>query len=113
MSNNNFIKQLNLFGGKITYNDFDIEEHIPFQNQKFSYKEDILQVRYGKTFLLDVGWYPEMEENGYFKVRAIKDYDWCNPLSEKACRNLNELKRAIEETALIIVKAKEDGKDAA
>lgn len=101
--NNEFVKNLNILNGIITYNDFDIDENIPFQNQKHSFKEDILQIEFGRHFLLDVGWYPEMDPKGYFVVRAIQDYDWQNPLYEEKCRIQNELKDAIEKTARLIV----------
>ena len=100
--NNNFIKGLNLQDGIIAYDDFDIDESVPFEEQIFSYKEDILQITFGERFLLDVGWYPEMDPAGKFRVRAIQDYNWQNPVSKIDCRTLDQLKKAIEETAKII-----------
>ncbi len=41
--NKSFIENLNIPKGIIIYNDFDIDEAIPFEKQKYSYKEDILQ----------------------------------------------------------------------
>lgn len=100
--NNEFINNLNILNGIIAYNDFDIDEKIPFQDQKYSFKEDILQIEFGDHFLLDVGWYPEMNPEGYFVVYAIQDYDWQNPLYEEECRTLQELKHTIEKFALLV-----------
>lgn len=97
-----FVKDLNIRDGIITYNDFDIDENIPFEDQWYMYKEDILQIRYGDRFILDVGWYPESNPEGHFAVRAILENDWMNPISKIECRTLSELKEAIEKTALFI-----------
>ena len=99
---NAFIDQLNIDDGKITYNDFDIDENRQFYDQEYSYKQDILQIEFGERYVLDVGWYPEFDPKGYFLVRAIEDYDWLKPLLAKKCRSLKELKKAIEETANIL-----------
>lgn len=101
---NNFIQNLNIIDGVITYNDFDIDENTPFQDQKYSFKEDILQIKFGKHFLLDVGWYPEFNPKGYFKAYVIQNYDWDNPLYEEKCRTVQELKAVIEKFAALINK---------
>ena len=97
-----FVKDLNLFNGTITYNDFDIDENISFEERWYTYKEDILQIAYGSRYILDVGWYPGSNPKGKFVVQAITDYDWVNPVSKKKCRTLKGLKKAIEETAMLI-----------
>lgn len=102
MIKNDFVHSLNLIGGIITYNDFDIDEKVPFEEQKWSYKMDILQITFGPRYTLDVGWVPEFDPKGYFWVQAIKDYDWLNPIAEKKCRTLASLKKAIEEIAILL-----------
>lgn len=99
---NNFIKKLNLLDGVITYNDFDIDEYIPFKDQWYMYKEDILQVCFGRRFILDVGFYPSGNPNGCFAIKAILDNDWEHYLSKIKCCTLVELKNAIERTAIFI-----------
>lgn len=101
-SHNNFVDNLNILNGVITYNDFDIDENLPFEKQEYSFKEDILQIAFGDRFTLDVGWYPEMNPSGYFVVRAIQDYDWMEPVAKIKCRTLKRLKKAIEKVARII-----------
>jgi hypothetical protein len=102
MKNDNFISSVNILDGIIAYNSFDIDDKIPFESQRHSLKEDILQIKFGDRFLLDVGWYPEMDPNGHFVARAIQDYDWKNPLSKIESHSLSELKKAIEEVAALI-----------
>jgi hypothetical protein len=89
----NVIDNLNILDGIIVYNDFSIFPNIPFSNQKYSFKEDILQIKFGKRFLLDVGWKPEFEKKGQFIIQAIIDEDWLNPLLEKKCKSLAQLKK--------------------
>lgn len=53
----------------------------------------MLKISFGKNFLIDVGYYPEMDPKGCFVVYAIQDYDWVNPLVEIECCSLSELKK--------------------
>lgn len=99
---NNFIDGLNILNGTITYNDFDINEDTLFENQRYSFKLDMLQISFGDRFILDVGWQPDFDQNGHFVVRAIQDYDWLNPLVKIKPRSLKTLKKAIEKAAKII-----------
>lgn len=98
----NFVANLNLYDGIVDYNDFDIDENIPFEEQKYSYKEDILQISFGDRFTLDVGWYPEFNPTGHFVIKIIQDKDWLNPVSRIKCKTLSRLKKAIESSALLI-----------
>jgi hypothetical protein len=51
---------------------------------------------------LDVGWHPEFESDGHFRVRAILDNDWIKHLSEMKCTKLSELSECIDRTSLFI-----------
>ncbi len=105
-TNNSFIKKLNLLDGKIVWDGFDIDENIPLEKQVDSLREDMLQIGFGKRFVVDVGWQPDFELNGNFIIRAIQDYDWMNPLYRVKCRAFDELKKAIEEAVLVIDKTR-------
>jgi len=67
-----------------------------------SFKEDILQIEFGKRFILDVGWLPEHNPKGFFIIRAIKDCDWQNPLLKEKCRTFKDLKLAMEKAVKLI-----------
>ncbi len=99
---NNFVANLNLQGGDIVYNDFDIDENLSFEEQKYSYKEDILQITFGDRFILDVGWRREFNPAGHFVIKVIQDKDWLNPVSKIKCKTLSKLKKAIESSASLI-----------
>jgi hypothetical protein len=72
---------LTFITGKITYDELSALRNIDLSNQIDFLKEDMLQVEYHGTYLLDVGWYPSFDINGTFQIRAIKDYDWDAPLA--------------------------------
>lgn len=91
------MKQINFKSksGKILYNDFSIQNK-PLNNQIFSLKEDLLQVEYPNGCLVDVGWYPEFDIKGYFKIMIIKDFDWDNPRKSVQCKNLSSLFKGLQ-----------------
>ncbi|WP_338552538.1 hypothetical protein [Paenibacillus sp. KS-LC4] len=79
--------------GDVILNDFDFNEGVALDHQIWSFKEDILQVRYDNKFVLDLGWYPEFNlDDGSFKLNIVKNDDWLNPLFIKRTKSLNEMK---------------------
>lgn len=101
-SSKTFINSLNIYSGNLTYNDLDIDEKIPFEEQKWSYKMDIIQIEFGPRYTLDVGWEPELDPEGHFWVRGIQDCNWQKPLMSVRCRSLHELKQGIEKVAALL-----------
>lgn len=96
---NTFVESLNLQGGIIEHNEFDIDENYNFYNQRWSYKEGMLIVRFGNDYLIDVGWYPEFKPDGFFRVEVIKNGDKKNPIKKITTRSLGKLKVGIERLA--------------
>ena len=94
---NNRRLDLSLLTGKITFNDLSRLTDQPLPSQIDSLKEDLLQVEYGEHLLLDVGWYPEFDEEGAFQVVVIEDRDWETPLWIKPAHTLAELSEQIIE----------------
>jgi len=66
--------------GKIVYNDLLILEDTDLQYQIDSLKEDLFQVEYPASLLLDAGWYPSFSLTGSFQIRVIENYNWDMPL---------------------------------
>ncbi len=92
---------VNFKGGKIVYDSFDIDFTIPVEEQIYELQEDLLQVQYNNSFILDLGWYPELNPDGYFKISVIKDSDWLVPLYQKET-DLKKLKQELQEAILFI-----------
>jgi len=94
---NIILNSLQLKNGKVVYDDLNINPALSFAQQKWSFKEDMLQIDFNNKYLIDVGWYPEFQENGAFLVIVIKDFDWENSLFEKRCQDLGTLKKYLQE----------------
>lgn len=92
--------------GTITYNTFEIDFNVPFSEQLDNMTEDLLQIRYDGDYVLDVGWYPEFDSDGNFKICVIKNDDWDNPLFYEVCRSEVELKRFLNIAVGIISEVK-------
>lgn len=93
----------NLFDERILYDALShLKDNISLSDQADCLYEDLLQVEsIDKRCLLDVGWYPELELNGSFKVVVIENYDWQNPLYEKKVTNLSDLKNVLRESKIL------------
>ena len=102
MKSINFINNVNILDGKITFDGLDLDENIPLLDQINVLREDMLQIKYGKRFVLDVGWRQSFDPNGCFIVVVILDRDWMNPVFEGKCRSIPELKKMIESAAILI-----------
>lgn len=84
--------------GKIEYDD--ILQYLGTDTilGEFDLREDLLQVVYPDTSLLDLGWYPEGDLiNGSFRLVVIKQYDWSNPAYTKRFKSLAELPEHVRE----------------
>lgn len=85
------INDLDFSPGKITLNDLKLDKGIPLKNQMDVLKEDLLQVNYNDEYIIDVGWYPEFDEKGSFKVHVIEDFDWSSPKIIKESKTMDGL----------------------
>ncbi len=87
----------NFVNGKILYDEFKIDFTKNFDEQELCLLEDLLQVKYGENYLIDIGWYPEFDRNGTFIINVIKDYKWDSPIVKKECKNELDLLNTISE----------------
>lgn len=85
--------------GKIVFNEFHIDFSVDFFKQLECLLEDLLQVSYADNILLDVGGYPEYEENENLVVQVILDKNWDTPIYQSKSNNkkgfINGLLKAI------------------
>jgi hypothetical protein len=99
-------------GWAILYNNGFFEEEMKVENgvikNFLAYKEDILhisQIEYQEqkgyvlnsptSYALDLGWYPDSDPNGEYKLTFLKS-DWTNILYEYKSKDKNEIKGKIE-----------------
>jgi len=63
-------------------------------------KEDLMQVRFGNTIILDLGWYPEFDPRGQFVLCVVREREWEKPIFQLKFRELSQfmpnLNRAIK-----------------
>jgi hypothetical protein len=85
----------------------EIDKNTPLSSQIYELSEDILQVEYSNSCILDVGWYPEFDLKGHFSVLIVKDNNWENPISIIECDDCEGLISAINESIKIIKLVKE------
>ncbi|WP_254799162.1 hypothetical protein [Acinetobacter nosocomialis] len=57
----------------------------------FDLSEDLLQISFNNK-ILDVGWYPDLAVDVFFRVVLIKDMNWESPIIEKRVCGYKELK---------------------
>lgn len=91
--------KINFRDGKVIYDDFNIDLTCPLEDQTYELQEDLLQVKYGNGYVLDLGWHPELDPKGYFVIHLIKNSNWDEPVyrSEVPFHDLvPELEKAVE-----------------
>ncbi|MBH1968612.1 MAG: hypothetical protein I8H81_10570 [Pseudomonadales bacterium] len=88
---------LTFISGSITHDDLSPLEDSNLEYQIESLKEDLLQVEYPASLLLDVGWYPSFNLAGCFQIRVIESYNWETPLFLSTSKTIPSL---IEELSI-------------
>ncbi len=102
----NMVDDIDFQDGVIELNDFYYEPEMYPEEQKWFFKNDILQVQYddGK-YILDVGWLPEFNLiEGAFKIVAIYNYDWDKPVFRRNAVEINKAKLFLKEAIELIGK---------
>lgn len=93
----------NFKSGNVILNDFDFDISIPYEEQKWSFKEDILQVRYQQKYVLDLGWYPDFDlDEGAFRLVVVEIDDWLNPLFSRKTNSVVEIIEFVNEAIIYL-----------
>ncbi|NDI36660.1 hypothetical protein [Chengkuizengella sediminis] len=95
-------KKINFHSGNIVYDDFQIDPELSFEKQMYNFKQDMFQVDFLNKYLIDIGWYPDFDKNGMFKIVIIKEYNWEKPFYIERCRTIDELKEHLVKCINII-----------
>ena len=87
-------------GWKIAYNGFlEIEPTSLAENDIvwIHFNQDMLQLKFERRELLvDLGWYPDADINGTFRLVVIKHTEWEDPLEVFESRSKKEIVEKIE-----------------
>ncbi|MFT3927536.1 MAG: hypothetical protein QM778_33700 [Myxococcales bacterium] len=93
-------------GGRVEFWDLAfLDPAVPLLDQLADLKEDLAQVRYGTNVLLDVGWFPEFSDDGWFSVRVVVEPDWDEPLFIENHRTVDGLLACLSKATGIAVAA--------
>ncbi|WP_174811413.1 hypothetical protein [Paenibacillus alvei] len=86
----------------VTYNGFicvDPQEILGNDQRWLSFTQELLHLTHLHTdLILDLGWSPEADPNGYYNLSLIKDKDWFNPLKTYSTKSKQEVVKLIEST---------------
>jgi len=89
-------------GWEVSYNKFlEIEPNSLEKGNSIwiHFTQDILQLKYifkNVKLTVDLGWYPETEIDGTFRLAIIKNEEWENPLEVFESRSKVEIVEKIE-----------------
>jgi hypothetical protein len=93
--------------GRVSYNTLqDLETTGTWQELRArqDLQEDLLQVEYPNGLVLDVGWYQSAARSetisskgagGAFRILAVRENNWSDPILSIYARDFNELTRGI------------------
>lgn len=93
---------INFMSGNIIFEEFHICFSKPYSEQLDNLSEDLVQVVYEGDYILDVGWYPEQDQDGNFVVQIIQGGDWEHPIQKKSCREQSLLIKYISESVVTV-----------
>lgn len=88
-------EKLVLKNGKVRLNDCYFECNDSLERLYDSLKEDLLQIEFNNSYLIDVGWYPEFSYKGTFKIVLVKNGEWDKPKYILETRSLKKLKDTV------------------
>ena len=91
------LSKLNLNGGELIFENISTYTESTFQ-------ENLLFIKYGKRYCVDVDWNPLALPHGLFFIRVIEDCDWDAPLLELKVSSFDQIIEATQEAINFIVK---------
>jgi hypothetical protein len=94
----NKLQPLRILGGwTVEFNNFYECEPDNCYDFDTYFVEDLLQFTNNKfNLVLDLGWYPNSDKNGTYKLFLIKNYNWENPLEYFESRDTKAIVDKIE-----------------
>jgi hypothetical protein len=80
----------------------DLDENLSLENQFENLTEDLLQVHFNMSLILDIGWYPSFDPNGEFIIYLIQYDSWDDPIIKCTAKSISDLKGLIEKIIKLI-----------
>lgn len=73
---------------------FTFVEDMTYITTEYTYKENKKNIKH--TLAIDLGWYPEGDRNGCYRLVAILDNNWNKPILKMKTRNTQKVVDTIE-----------------
>ncbi|MEN5046906.1 hypothetical protein [Pseudomonas koreensis] len=83
-------------GGKIIFDEISNLSNLEISLITDDLKEDLFQASFPSGQILDIGWYPELSKNGFFKVLLISNRDWGSPTYSETAKTWKSLEKALK-----------------
>lgn len=90
------VEAINFKSGIIVFDKF-IDLDVSICEQESMLTEDMFQIIYNNSMIIDIGWTPEIDCNGHFRILLIKNYDWTNPVKSSFAQDIDELLRVVNQ----------------
>ncbi|AIW31519.1 hypothetical protein ACPCXE_06470 [Bacillus velezensis] len=80
-----------------SFREIDPKNLDPDDEKWLFFSQDLLQLTYSrKNYLLDLGWYPDADANGFYQLVLIQNEDWDQPVCEFQSNSHIEIVENIE-----------------
>lgn len=92
------LKKIIRLGGKVIFDELSnlIDYDIALISENL--KEDLLQAAFPNEQILDIGWYPEFDKNGAFRISLIANRDWESPIYTDTAKTWSDLGKILDHT---------------
>ncbi|AKJ98446.1 hypothetical protein VM99_10370 [Pseudomonas chlororaphis] len=93
------LHEVKKLGGVITFDDIScLDQSVGVAEISNELKEDLFQASFPFEQIIDIGWYPEFCESGFFRVSLILECNWDAPVYSEEAKDWVELAVALTNT---------------
>ncbi|WP_144929806.1 MULTISPECIES: hypothetical protein [unclassified Pseudomonas] len=93
------LHEIKALGGVIAFDDIShLDQSVGVAEIIDDLKEDLFQASFPFEQIIDIGWYPEFCESGFFRVSLIAECNWEVPVYSEIAKDWDELAAALKNT---------------
>jgi len=86
------LREIKALGGVVTFDDIShLDQSVDVAGMVEELKEDLFQASFPFEQIIDIGWYPEFCESGFFRVSLIVECNWETPVYSEKAKDWDEL----------------------
>lgn len=95
----NIFDQFDFAPGEIVHNSGALKADLDPGVYSKVLSQDLLQVSYPYSYVLDIGWYADIER---FIIYIVQDLEWDMPVVKTMCRTITQLHEYVQESILLL-----------